>query len=242
MGKEYVGGDIGKIVAPDVYEVGAEGDRGSSTSYGGRIWKFLNDMKSTDRKISGNYDRFLKNVEKIFKKYSGNMAPDYNVVLCFQNPNFLEPFRKECNNYIKKGKDEKRKLKIKKLLEEDLKTFEDQITGNVFYDNAYLKEGRDMRRDTIDYKTVYLDGKAWKDTDTNIFKGKKSLEKVILGTHVKTISEGTFNDCSNLKEIEVKSDSLKVEKDAFKGCTKLKKSGIHGKKGAQAIIDVLAES
>lgn len=238
MEKNYVGGDIDNIVVPKVYEVGAKGDEGDSLKYGGKVWKFLNDMKSTDIKLPGNYDKFLKKVEKIFKENSGNKAPNYDIVFCFQNPNFLEPLRKECKNYLSKGKDQKRKVKIENFLK-DLNIFEGRITGNVFYDNLYLKQGKDLRRNSIDYEIVYLDGKAWENTDTEIFKGKKTLKKVILGECVKFINEGTFKNCSNLKEVEVKSDNLNVEKNAFEGCTSLKESGVYGKKGAKSIKEVL---
>lgn len=57
--------------------------------------------------------------------------------------------------------------------------------------------------------------------DDNAFKGNKKLKKVTLGKNITSIGRNAFVKCKNLKDITIKSSSLKsVGKNAFKGINK----------------------
>ncbi len=73
--------------------------------------------------------------------------------------------------------------------------------------------------------SIKISGKAYKVTAiaNNAFKGNKKLSKVTIGANVKKIGKNAFKGCSNLKKIIIKTKKLTaktVGKNAFKGINK----------------------
>lgn len=73
--------------------------------------------------------------------------------------------------------------------------------------------------------SIKISGKAYKVTAiaNNAFKGNKKLAKVTIGANVKKIGKNAFKGCSNLKKIIIKTKKLTaktVGKNAFKGINK----------------------
>ncbi len=68
-------------------------------------------------------------------------------------------------------------------------------------------------------ETVSLDCQ----TIGNWFAGQLKLKTVVLGSHVKTISEGAFKGCSDLSNLTIGNNVAVIGKEAFSGCYNLLK-------------------
>lgn len=66
-------------------------------------------------------------------------------------------------------------------------------------------------------ETVTLDCQ----TIGNWFAKRYSLETVVLGSHVKTIGEGAFKDCSELRNLTIGNNVITIGKEAFSGIYEL---------------------
>ncbi len=66
-------------------------------------------------------------------------------------------------------------------------------------------------------ETVTLDCQ----TIGNWFAKRYSLETVVLGSHVKTIGEGAFKDCSELRYLTIGNNVITIGKEAFSGIYEL---------------------
>lgn len=241
---KYVGGDTIKGIEYPKFEKYVKehekrikgGDQRSSIdfmAYGGKVWKFLSDMQTipakTLEKIPGHYDKFLKNVKAILK--SGNMEPNENSVLCFMDNRFIPKLDAAFDEYIKEGKNEERKSRIKEFREKSFKPFTRRISENVLCSNTNIKEGSTTEEDrTINgelFKKVYLGGEVWKETiskeGTSIFNGNEFMKTLTLGKGVETVNTGTFWNCKKLEHIYIEAKELTIEKEAFKNCKILNK-------------------
>ena len=100
--------------------------------------------------------------------------------------------------------------------------------------------------------TVKVNGKKVKVTSikANAFKNNKKIKEIVIGKNIKTIGQGAFDGCKNLKKITIYSTSLTSKsfgKNSFRGLNKkvvitvpkkkfknykkwLKKAGVKGKK------------
>ena len=242
---KYVGGDrIKDIEYPEFEKFVKEhegrinkGDQNSSidfVGYGGKVWKFLNDMKTvpakTLEKIPGHYDKCLKNVKAILKKYS-KADPDEKSVWCFMDNKFIPELDAAFDEYTKEGKNEERKSRIKEFREKSFKPFTRRILENVLCSNENIKEGsitegtRNINNKA--YKKIYLGGKVWEKTapkkGTSIFCGNQFMKTLTLGKGVNTVNTGTFWGCEELEHIYIEAEKLTIEKEAFKNCKMLNK-------------------
>ena len=243
--------DNKEVILPDPYEVGAGGNKGNIIAYGGRVWKFLNDMKTvpskTLEKIPGHYDKLLKKAEKILTKYGNGLKPNENAAMGFNGTPAPKELAEECYKYVKCGNNEERVEMIRKLAEQLMGCMQ-QVTANVLYDNENMKNGTDDRGvDYPEYEVVKLDGKAWENTETVLFKGYINTKTVILGKCVKILSKETFVNCRNLNEIIVETSDLNVEENCIVDCPNLKKDGIKkgsggSDKAVKKIIDAMNAS
>ena len=93
--------------------------------------------------------------------------------------------------------------------------------------------------------TVTLNGKSYNVTSIseNAFKGNKKIRKVVIGKNVKKIGAGAFQDCPNLKSVDMsKCQATSILKNTFKGSRKLSKLTINGdmvtKVGSNAVKDL----
>ncbi len=75
--------------------------------------------------------------------------------------------------------------------------------------------------DTIKYKVTSISAKA--------FQGNKKLERISIGSNVKTIKGGTFRGCSKLKKVSIGKDVTSIGDKAFYQCTALGSVAIPGK-------------
>ncbi len=238
---KYVGGDtIKDIKYPNFEEYVKEyekrvekGDQTSSVDfvgYGWKVWKFLSDMKTTTPKPPRHYDEFLKNVKDIFTKFSG-VEPNEKGVRCFMDNKFIQDFYVEEKKYIKEGKNEERKDRLKEFWEKSFKPFTRRVSENALCSNSNIKEQAETEGNrTIDnplYKKVYLGGKVWEKTKPesgiSIFQNNKFMKTLTLGKGVKTVSKGTFENCQELEHIYIEAEALTIEKEAIKNCKELNK-------------------
>lgn len=100
--------------------------------------------------------------------------------------------------------------------------------GNFEYkivnDNAVITNVSDVNITSLKIATaVTINNTSYKVTGINasVFKKCKNLKSVVIGKHVQIIGKNAFAGCSKLKKITIKSTKLKkIGKNAFKGINK----------------------
>ena len=93
------------------------------------------------------------------------------------------------------------------------------------YEVVILKNSKKKAKSVTINPTVKYNGVTYKVTGiaANAFKNNKKLTKVVIGKYVKTIGKNAFSGCTKLKKVTFKGTALtKIENTAFKKCTSLK--------------------
>ena len=71
--------------------------------------------------------------------------------------------------------------------------------------------------------TVTIDGVTYKVTKIadNAFKGNKTVNKVTIGSNIKTIGKNAFSGATKLKKVTIGKNVTEIGANAFKGCSSL---------------------
>lgn len=64
-----------------------------------------------------------------------------------------------------------------------------------------------------------INGKPVVRIGKNVFKNNSNIEKVVIGINCKTIGEGCFENCVNIRYVDVPSSLVNIEPKAFSGCS-----------------------
>lgn len=80
-------------------------------------------------------------------------------------------------------------------------------------------------------ETVKINGETYTVTSIadNAFKNNKKIERIVIGTNIKTIGENAFMGCSNLQYVTIGKNVTTIKAKAFYKCKKLKSITIPSK-------------
>ena len=236
-GKKYVCGDLKKLQSLDIPKLEEKLDKNQVFrdwgEFSKQVCKFLQQLKTYDKNpISGNYDKFLKKIEALCKEKK--VSIDSPGMLLFGD-GVIEKIVELCEKYIKEGEDEERIAKIKDLKERLL-----EAKRNAVHDVAEhgMNGGRDFSAmNSPVYKDIILEKKLAEQFNDgkaeHKFLNNNHLEKIILTDDVKSVHRGAFENCYNLKVINVakRTKNLIFPNGSIKNCPKLER--IEGKGNAE---------
>ncbi len=221
--KGYVCGDSKKLLGLEVPELGKEGTGAwDQLNFGKDVCEYLTAMQTKGgNPIGGNYDKLLKNVDRLCKESSGSIN-NPGMFLCKHG--ILDILIVYCKTYLEKGGNEERKSKIKILLEQlesANRLSKNDITSAGMNGNRTFKDLDDGIFDEIPIDGVLA--KQFQSRDAKYkFKNNSNLKKVVISSDVEKIPTGAFVNCSKLEEICVENrlKELNVEEGAINGCHK----------------------